>query len=122
MNAGHRADPQVRAINSEVSLEYIRKLRDVTYSEKIYELLAKQYEAARLDEAKNTSVIQVMDKAVEHENKSKQHRGNMVILSAMAAGFLATLLAFFMEENLKTGSDDSGRAKCKAYGDLVART
>ena len=36
-----------------VALEYARKLREVKYHETLFELLAKQYEAARIDEAES---------------------------------------------------------------------
>ena len=41
----------------EASLQYIRALRDLKYHETLYELLAKQYEAARIDEAKQAPLI-----------------------------------------------------------------
>ena len=46
-----------------LSLEYIRKERDVQYHTTLYELLAKQLEAARIDEAKSAPVVQVVDPA-----------------------------------------------------------
>ena len=36
----------------EAGLEYIRKVRDLKYAETIYEMLAKQFEMAKIDEAK----------------------------------------------------------------------
>jgi uncharacterized protein involved in exopolysaccharide biosynthesis len=51
-------------------LEYVRKMRDVKYYETIFELLAKQFEAAKLDEAKSAAVIQVVDPAIEPDRKS----------------------------------------------------
>ncbi len=72
----------------EAGLEYIRRLRNVKYSETIFELLAKQLEAAKLDEA-NSSAIQVIDKAVVPERKSGPKRLRIVVLS----GFLAFLFS-----------------------------
>jgi capsule polysaccharide export protein KpsE/RkpR len=57
-----------------ISLEYARKYRDVKYHEALYELLAKQYEAARIDEAKAAPIIQVVDRAVPPDRKSGPHR------------------------------------------------
>src|SRR3954469_20430103 len=45
-------------------LEYVRKFRDMKYYETIFELLAKQYEAAKIDEAREAAVIQVVDPGV----------------------------------------------------------
>jgi tyrosine-protein kinase Etk/Wzc len=73
-------------------LESVRLLRDVKYYQMLYELLSKQYEVARLDEAKDTTVIQVLDPAVEPERKFKPHRSMFVLVSV----FLATLAAIFL--------------------------
>ena len=40
---------------------YLRKQRDVQYHTLIFDLIARQFEAARLDEAKASPVIQVLD-------------------------------------------------------------
>jgi uncharacterized protein involved in exopolysaccharide biosynthesis len=69
----------------EAGLQYIRSLRDVKYYETIYELLAKQLEASRLDEARQGAVIQVVDPAVEPDRKSSPKRVLMVILFSMGA-------------------------------------
>jgi uncharacterized protein involved in exopolysaccharide biosynthesis len=58
----------------EVSLEYARKVREVRYHESLFDLLSKQYEAARIDEAKAAPIIQVVDRAVPPEGKSGPHR------------------------------------------------
>jgi uncharacterized protein involved in exopolysaccharide biosynthesis len=63
-------------------LEYIRRLREVKYSEGILELLTKQFEAAKLDEANNSVVVQVVAKAVTPERKSKPKRSLIVISTA----------------------------------------
>jgi tyrosine-protein kinase Etk/Wzc len=54
----------------QAGMDYIRKLRDVKYSELIFELLAKQFEAAKLDEAREGSLVQVVDPAVPPDRKS----------------------------------------------------
>lgn len=78
-------------------MENLRLLRDVKYYETIFELLAKQYEIARIDEARDASLIQVLDKAVEPERKSKPKRALIVILTALVAGFLVVIWVFVKE-------------------------
>lgn len=73
----------------QVGLQNIKLLRDVKYYQMLYELLAKQYEVARLDEAKDPSIIQVLDKAVEPEKKFKPKRTIIVALAFVASLFLA---------------------------------
>jgi tyrosine-protein kinase Etk/Wzc len=71
----------------QAGLQNIKLLRDVKYNQMLYELLAKQYELARLDEAKDSSIVQVLDKAVEPERKSKPKRAILVALSFIIALF-----------------------------------
>ena len=73
----------------EVGTEYLRKLRQLKYNETIFELLSKQYELAKLDEAKDAIVIQVIDRAVPPERKSGPQRALIVMLSAFIALFLS---------------------------------
>ena len=54
----------------EAGMDYIRKLRDVKYNEMIFDLLAKQFEVAKLDEAREGAIIQVVDSAVPPDRKS----------------------------------------------------
>jgi uncharacterized protein involved in exopolysaccharide biosynthesis len=78
-------------------LANIQVLRDVKYHQMLYELLAKQYEAARLDEAKDAAIIQVLDVAVEPERKFKPKRAIIVIVSTLLALFAAMLYALISE-------------------------
>jgi uncharacterized protein involved in exopolysaccharide biosynthesis len=72
----------------EAGMEYIRKLRDVKYYETIYELIAKQFELAKLDEARQGTVIQVADVAVPPDKKSFPPRTIIVIVTTIF-GFAA---------------------------------
>jgi uncharacterized protein involved in exopolysaccharide biosynthesis len=78
-------------------LENIQRLRDLKYYQMLYELLAKQYEAARLDEAKDPSLIQVLDKAVEPERPVRPQHLLIVLLGTLAGLFLAVLMTFVAE-------------------------
>jgi len=89
--SGGPGDVQVPAGSvPEAGLQYARKLRDLKYSETIFEMLAKQYEAARLDEAKTAAVIQVLDPAIEPDRKSSPKRG-LIFFGAMGLGFLGAV-------------------------------
>ena len=70
----------------QAGLEYIRKYRDVKYHEALFEVLSKQYEAARLDEAKSAPLVQIIDKAVVPERKSWPPR---TLLVCTVTGFSA---------------------------------
>jgi uncharacterized protein involved in exopolysaccharide biosynthesis len=107
--SGGPGDVQVPAGSvPEAGLQYVRKLRDLKYSETIFEMLAKQYEAARLDEAKTAAVIQVLDPAIEPDRKSSPKRG-LIIFGAMGLGFLGSagytiVAAAFTEMRLDPGT------------------
>ncbi len=81
----------------EAGLEYVRKVRAVKYAETLFELLAKQYEAARLDEAKTAAVIQVLDPAVEPDRKSAPQRTLIVALGALLGLFASVSFVLVAE-------------------------
>ncbi len=72
----------------------LRLLREIRFNEVMFEQIARQYELAKVEEAKESIVIQVMDKAISPDRKSKPKRAKSVIISALVAGLLAILLAF----------------------------
>ena len=71
----------------EAGLEYVRRLRDLKYHELLFEILSKQYEAARMDESRLAPAIQVIDRAVVPDKRSWPPR----ILITLGAGLLAAL-------------------------------
>jgi tyrosine-protein kinase Etk/Wzc len=68
----------------EAQLNYLRKQRDVQYHTLIFDLIARQFEAARLDEAKASPVIQLLDAAQVPDRKSGPFRA----LWTLAGGVL----------------------------------
>jgi tyrosine-protein kinase Etk/Wzc len=78
----------------QAGLQYLRKYRDVKYHEQLYEALSKQYEAARLDEAKAAPLVQVIDNAVLPERKSWPPRLLIVLITSLLAALVACLWIF----------------------------
>jgi uncharacterized protein involved in exopolysaccharide biosynthesis len=68
------------------SLDYIRKLRDVKYNETIFDILARQFEIAKLDEAKEGALIQVVDPAFPPDKRSFPKRA-LIVIGATLVGF-----------------------------------
>jgi uncharacterized protein involved in exopolysaccharide biosynthesis len=106
---------------TEAGLEYVRKLRDVKYYETIFDILARQFELAKLDEAKEGAVIQVVDPAVAPDRKSSPRRGLIVIVSTVGGFLVATLVALSLAliEHLKTHplfGEKLGRLRGNLYG------
>lgn len=83
--------------NKQVGLENIKILRDVKYYQMLYELLAKQYEVARMDEARDAALIQVLDPALEPERKVKPRRAIIIILATLLAFIAAVAWSFIAD-------------------------
>lgn len=106
----------------EVGTEYIRKLRDMKFNETLYELLFKQYEAAKLDEGKDATVIQTFDKAEPPELRIKPKRRQMVMIAGVVGLFLSIFAAFFLEYMEKSSSNPENRERfstLKQYIDVM---
>jgi uncharacterized protein involved in exopolysaccharide biosynthesis len=89
-------DPLVPARRiPQAALEYLRKARDVKYHETLFGLLSQQAEAARLDEARESPVVQVLDRAQPPDKKSWPPRVFLVALATVAGAIAASAIALF---------------------------
>ncbi|MBU0784440.1 MAG: lipopolysaccharide biosynthesis protein [Gammaproteobacteria bacterium] len=93
----------------EQGLEYVRALREVKYQEAVFEIMAKQFELAKVDEAKDGGNVQQLDAAVPPERKSKPKKAIIVIATVLAAGFLAVLLAFVRSALRKAANNEESK-------------
>ncbi len=75
------------------ALEYARKLREVKYHESLLDLLSRQYEAARIDEAKAAPVIQVIDRATIPDKRSGPPRLLIVIGLTVIGWLIGSVIA-----------------------------
>jgi len=92
-----------------IGADYTRKLRELKYQEALFELMANQYEIARVDEAKDATIIQVLDKAVPSDTRVKPKRKRTVAAAAFAGFFFSILAAFFMEFIENASRDEEKR-------------
>jgi tyrosine-protein kinase Etk/Wzc len=90
--------------------DYVAKYRDFKYYETLFELMAKQYEVARIDESREGAVIQVVDKALSPERKSKPKRGLVAVMATAAAGFVL-LLFVFIRQAMRNAEREPGSAQ-----------
>lgn len=90
----------------DVGLQYARLLRDFKVQETLFELLTKQYEVAKLTEAKDSSTIQVLDAGFVPDQKSKPKRSLIVLLATITTGFIAIFAAFIREFFTKMPQED----------------
>jgi len=91
----------------QAGLEYIRKLRDVKYNETIFDILARQFEVAKLDEAKQGSVIQVVDPAVPPDRRSFPKR-TLIVLGSVFVGLFFGILAALTQAGVERMKADPG--------------
>ena len=96
----------------QAELEYLRRARDLKYHEALYEFLSKQLEAARIDEAKDAVVVQVVDKAVVPERKSGPHRATTIVLVTLAA-FLLACAVILVSETLKRRREADSQVRAR---------
>ena len=77
-------------------LEYLRAAHELAYRQALFDMLMKQYDAARLDEAKEAAIIQVVEPAIEPDQKSAPKRALIVLLSTFVGFFAGCILALFL--------------------------
>jgi capsule polysaccharide export protein KpsE/RkpR len=98
---GVGADANGNVANSDQLLPSVRQLpllgvtyydlyRQVTVQEAVYATLTKQYELAKVEEAKEIPPVKVLDEANVPERKSSPHRSLIVLLGAVIAALAGT--------------------------------
>ncbi|HAL39427.1 MAG TPA: lipopolysaccharide biosynthesis protein [Polaromonas sp.] len=80
--------------------DYVAKFRNFKYQETLFDLFAKQYEIARVDESREGAIIQVVDVAQPPERKSKPKKALIAMMTTLAVGF-ALLLFVFIRQALR---------------------
>lgn len=109
---GHNPDPLMPTGRiPTVSTEYIRKMREFKYNEALYEILLRQYEVAKLEEAGDAPIIQVIEKAVPPEKRVKPKRRQMVIIAWITGFFFSVVAAFFIEFIEKSSKDPNNKER-----------
>lgn len=99
----------------KVGVEYVRSLRNVKYREVIFELLSKQYELAKIEEAKDSSVIQILDVAVPAEKEIKPKKMMIILLGFIGGGFLGLFLAYVRGAYFRSINDDNSKYRWNVF-------
>ena len=68
--------------------DYIGRYRDFKYQETLFDLYARQFELARVDESREGTLIQVLDPATAPERKSKPKRATAAAGTAFAVALV----------------------------------
>lgn len=90
--------------------DYVARYRDYKYFETLFELFAKQFELAKVDEAREGAIIQVVDEAQPPERKSKPKKAQIAMIAALATGF-ALLLFVFIRQALRSAAQTPDSAQ-----------
>ena len=88
---------------------YVSAYRQFKYQETLFELFARQFEMAKVDESREGAVIQVLDKATPPERRSSPKKAQIAIVATLAAGF-ALLLFVFVRQTLVNARQDKESA------------
>jgi uncharacterized protein involved in exopolysaccharide biosynthesis len=104
-----KAEPQ-----AEGQSNYVERYRNFKYQETLFELFAKQYELARVDEGREGAVVQVVDMANSPEKKSKPQKVIITILAVLMAGVFLVLFVFIRHALRNAGQDGESAQKIKA--------
>ena len=77
-------------------LEYLRAEHELQYQQALYDMLMKQYDAAKLDESKDGTIIQVVEPAIEPDRKTTPKRAMILALFTAAGFFIGCILALIL--------------------------
>ncbi len=101
--------------------DYVARYRDYKYHETLFELFAKQFELAKVDEAREGAVIQVLDVAQPPERKSKPKKALIAIIATLASGFALLLWVFVRQALRNAGQNPESASKMNAIRGSLAR-
>jgi len=107
--------------NKGADSDYISKYREYKYHETLFELFAKQYEMARVDESREGAVIQVVDAAQAPEKKSKPKKAMIALMTTLATGFALLLFIFIRQAWRNAATNPETAAKLAALRASVRR-
>ena len=77
-------------------LEYLRAAHELQYQQALFDMMMKQYDAAKLDESKDAAIIQVVEPAIAPDRKSSPHRAIILVLSLFLGFFAGCIAALFL--------------------------
>jgi uncharacterized protein involved in exopolysaccharide biosynthesis len=96
---------RLREIKQELSQIDSMLSRDAKIKEMLFELLTREYEIAKIEEAKSMPTIQVLDRAEPPERKCKPKRIQMVLLAGITSLFVGVFAAFVREHFARMSLD-----------------
>jgi uncharacterized protein involved in exopolysaccharide biosynthesis len=112
-----KSNSSIPSMGSVPSLgqEYLRLMREFKIQETLFELLTKQNEMLKISEAKDFTVIQIIQKARVPDKKIKPKRSQIVLVSTFVTFIMSICFAFYFEylEKMPILQRDRGRMLVK---------
>ncbi len=93
------------------SSDYISKYREFKYQETLFELFSRQYELARVDESREGGLVQVVDKALLPDRKSRPKRALIGVSVSLAVGVLLCIFVLLRSRWKRSSLTQDERAK-----------
>jgi uncharacterized protein involved in exopolysaccharide biosynthesis len=81
----------------EISMEYVKRYREVKNLELVYELFLKELQLTRIDQVKDATMIELLDRAVPPSTPSYPRKKRIVIIAGFVGLLLGVLLVLAYE-------------------------
>ena len=91
----------------EAAVDYVRARRELKLQETLLESMVRQYEVAKLDEAKEGTSLQQVDIALPPDRKSKPTRSLIVLASTLAALVLVSSWVILRNYSARVRASDA---------------
>jgi len=95
--------------NTSAQNDYVSRFREYKYQETLFDLMARQFEIAKIDESREGAIIQIIDPAEAPERKSKPKKAMIALIATLATGF-ALLLFVFLRNGWRRAMEDDETA------------
>ncbi|MBT9458368.1 MAG: lipopolysaccharide biosynthesis protein [Burkholderiaceae bacterium] len=112
-------DKLERTSDASGDADYVGKYREFKYQETLFELFARQYELARVDESREGSLIQVVDAAQVPDRKSKPKRAIVALVATLLAGLALTGFVLIRQQLRRVRQDPERARKLTRLGALL---
>jgi tyrosine-protein kinase Etk/Wzc len=93
------------------AIDHVRALREVKFQESMLGSMLKQFEIAKLDEAKDAPALQQVDVAVAPDQKSKPHRAFIIGMAFLMGLILACAVVIWRRFHAWAQSDGPEKAQ-----------